>query len=125
LAKATVVRIATYLFVVSAVGAVACRTAPPRAPVPTVAPASDSVHVRVSGVSSLKRGDKVLLIVNGERLGTGTSDGRHIIPDPPLDTLRLNDVDSVAAFTGPTARQIYLLGDDQRGVVFFWISAKH
>jgi hypothetical protein len=31
----------------------------------------------------------------------------------------------VAAFTGPTARQIYLLGDDQRGVVFFWISAKH
>ena len=123
--KATVAQIAICLSVLSVAGALSCRTSPRPTPVPRVTLAPDSTHIRVNGVSSLKRGDKVLLIVNGERLGTGTSDGRHIIPDPPLDTLRLNDVDSVAAFTGPTARQIYLLGDDQRGVVFLWISAKH
>ena len=123
--KATVVQIAVCLPVLSIAAALACRTSPRRFTQPTVALAPDSAHVRVNGVSSLKRGDKVLLIVNGERVGTGTSDGRHIIPDPPLDTLRLDAVDSVAAFTGPTARQIYLLSDDQRGVVFFWISAKH
>lgn len=65
----------------------------------------------------------MLVIVDGERAGTGTADGSHVTLDPPLDTLTPASVDSTAYWISPLARQLYLLPPDEQGVVFLWTSA--
>jgi hypothetical protein len=104
--------------------AIACSAAPRAAATAAPRLTTAGAQIRLDGERDLRRGDKVLLIVNGERAGSGTFDGHQVQPDAPLDTLQLQRIDSAAVFAGPMARAIYLLDRDQRGVVFLWMSAR-
>jgi hypothetical protein len=71
--------------------------------------------------SLLARGDKVLVIIDGEKRGTGSYDGARVVLDPPLDTLPSARVDSVRIRIGPAAREMYGVSYRMVGVLLVWM----
>ena len=69
----------------------------------------------------LSRGDKLLVMIDGEKRGTGTYDGNRVVLDPPLDTLPQSRVDSVRVRVGPAAREMYGLSYRMVGVLLVWL----
>lgn len=69
----------------------------------------------------LSRGDKLLVIVDGEKRGTGTYNGDRVLLDPPLDTLPPSRVDSVRVRVGPAAREMYGVNYRMVGVLLVWL----
>ncbi len=69
----------------------------------------------------LTRGDKVLVLVNGEQCGSGTYDGTRVVLEAPLDTLSPARVDSVRIRIGPAAREMYGVSYRMVGVMLVWL----
>jgi hypothetical protein len=69
----------------------------------------------------LARGDKVLVIVDGEKKGTGTYNGQRVVLDPPLDTLTPARIDSTRVRVGPAARELYGVSYRMVGVLLVWL----
>ncbi|MGH7621861.1 MAG: hypothetical protein ACREMU_05940 [Gemmatimonadaceae bacterium] len=69
----------------------------------------------------LTRGDKLMVMIDGEKRGTGTYDGSRVVLDPPLDTLPQARVDSVRVRVGPAAREMYGLSYRMVGVLLVWL----
>jgi hypothetical protein len=69
----------------------------------------------------LARGDKVLVMIDGEQKGTGTYNGRSVVLDPPLDTLTPSRIDSTRVRVGPAARELYGLSYRMVGVLLVWL----
>ena len=69
----------------------------------------------------LSRGDKVLVMIDGEKKGTGTYNGQRVILDPPLDTLTPSRIDSTRVRVGPAARELYGVGYKMVGVLLVWL----
>lgn len=69
----------------------------------------------------LSRGDKLLVMIDGEKGGTGTYDGTRVVLDPPLDTLPQSRVDSVRVRVGPAAREMYGVSYRMVGVLLVWL----
>src|SRR5665213_3773456 len=69
----------------------------------------------------LTRGDKVLVVIDGEKRGTGTYNGERVVLDPPLDTLPQSRVDSVRVRVGPAAREMYGVSYRMVGVLLVWL----
>jgi hypothetical protein len=69
----------------------------------------------------LTRGDKVLVLIDGEKRGTGTYNGDRVVLDPPLDTLTPERVDSVQIRVGPAAREMYGVSYRMVGVLLVWL----
>jgi hypothetical protein len=69
----------------------------------------------------LARGDKVLVMIDGEKKGTGTYNGQSVILDPPLDTLSPSRIDSTRVRVGPAARELYGLSYRMVGVLLVWL----
>lgn len=71
--------------------------------------------------SLLSRGDKLLVMIDGEKRGTGTYNGDRVVLDPPLDTLPPSRVDSVRVRVGPAAREMYGVSYRMVGVLLVWL----
>ena len=71
----------------------------------------------------LSRGAKLLVVIDGEKRGTGTYDGDRVVLDPPLDTLPSSRVDSVRVRVGPAAREMYGVSYRMVGVLLVWLRA--
>lgn len=71
----------------------------------------------------LTRGDKLLVVIDGEKRGTGTYNGERVVLDPPLDTLPPSRVDSVRVRVGPAAREMYGVSYRMVGVLLVWLRA--
>jgi len=69
----------------------------------------------------LSRGDKLLVVIDGEKRGTGTYNGERVVLDPPLDTLPQSRVDSVRVRVGPAAREMYGVSYRMVGVLLVWL----
>ncbi len=69
----------------------------------------------------LARGDKVLVLIDGEKKGTGTYNGQRVVLDPPLDTLTPSRIDSVRVRVGPSTRELYGVGYKMVGVLLVWL----
>jgi hypothetical protein len=69
----------------------------------------------------LARGDKVLVMIDGERKGTGTYNGQSVVLDPPLDTLSPSRIDSTRVRVGPAARELYGVSYRMVGVLLVWL----
>ena len=69
----------------------------------------------------LARGDKVLVMIDGEKKGTGTYNGQRVVLDPPLDTLTTSRIDSTRVRVGPAARELYGLSYRMVGVLLVWL----
>jgi hypothetical protein len=69
----------------------------------------------------LTRGDKLLVVIDGEKRGTGTYNGERVVLDPPLDTLPQSRVDSVRVRVGPAARELYGVSYRMVGVLLVWL----
>jgi hypothetical protein len=69
----------------------------------------------------LARGDKVLVIIDGEKKGTGTYNGQRVVLDPPLDTLTPARIDSTRVRVGPAARELYGVSYRMVGVLLVWL----
>jgi hypothetical protein len=69
----------------------------------------------------LSRGDKVLVVIDGEKKGTGTFNGERVVLDPPLDTLAPSRIDSARVRVGPGAREMYGLSYRMVGVLLVWL----
>jgi hypothetical protein len=69
----------------------------------------------------LARGDKVLVMIDGEKKGTGTYNGERVVLDPPLDTLTPSRIDSTRVRVGPAARELYGLSYRMVGVLLVWL----
>lgn len=69
----------------------------------------------------LTRGDKLLVVIDGEKRGTGTYNGDRVVLDPPLDTLPQSRVDSVRVRVGPAAREMYGVSYRMVGVLLVWL----
>jgi hypothetical protein len=69
----------------------------------------------------LARGDKVLVMIDGERKGTGTYNGQRVVLDPPLDTLTPSRIDSTRVRVGPAARELYGVSYRMVGVLLVWL----
>jgi hypothetical protein len=69
----------------------------------------------------LARGDKVLVMIDGEKKGTGTYNGQRVVLDPPLDTLTPSRIDSTRVRVGPAARELYGLSYRMVGVLLVWL----
>jgi hypothetical protein len=69
----------------------------------------------------LARGDKVLVMIDGEKKGTGTYNGQSVVLDPPLDTLTTARIDSTRVRVGPAARELYGLSYRMVGVLLVWL----
>jgi hypothetical protein len=69
----------------------------------------------------LTRGDKVLVVIDGEKRGSGTYNGERVVLDPPLDTLTPARIDSVRIRVGPAARELYGVSYRMVGVLLVWL----
>jgi hypothetical protein len=69
----------------------------------------------------LARGDKVLVVIDGEKKGTGTYNGQRVVLDPPLDTLTPTRIDSARVRVGPSTRELYGVGYKMVGVLLVWL----
>jgi len=69
----------------------------------------------------LARGDKVLVMIDGEKKGTGTYNGQRVVLDPPLDTLTTSRIDSTRVRVGPAARELYGVSYRMVGVLLVWL----
>ena len=69
----------------------------------------------------LARGDKVLVMIDGEKKGTGTYNGQRVVLDPPLDTLTPARIDSTRVRVGPAARELYGVSYRMVGVLLVWL----
>jgi hypothetical protein len=69
----------------------------------------------------LSRGDKVLVVIDGEKKGTGTYDGQRVVLDPPLDTLTPSRIDSARVRVGPATREMYGVSYRMVGVLLVWL----
>lgn len=69
----------------------------------------------------LNRGDKVLVVINGEKRGSGTYDGQRVVLDPPLDTLAAASIDSARIRVGPATREMYGVSYRMVGVLLVWL----
>ena len=69
----------------------------------------------------LARGDKVLVMIDGEKKGTGTYNGQSVVLDPPLDTLTPARIDSTRVRVGPATRELYGLSYRMVGVLLVWL----
>jgi len=69
----------------------------------------------------LARGDKVLVVIDGEKKGTGTYNGQRVILDPPLDTLTPSRIDSTRVRVGPATRELYGVSYKMVGVLLVWL----
>ncbi|HSU93807.1 MAG TPA: hypothetical protein VLI43_08850 [Gemmatimonadaceae bacterium] len=69
----------------------------------------------------LARGDKVLVMIDGEKKGTGTYNGQSVVLDPPLDTLSPSRIDSTRVRVGPATRELYGLSYRMVGVLLVWL----
>jgi hypothetical protein len=69
----------------------------------------------------LARGDKVLVVIDGEKRGTGTYNGERVVLDPPLDTLTPARIDSARIRVGPATRELYGVSYQMVGVLLVWL----
>lgn len=69
----------------------------------------------------LSRGDKVLVVIDGEKKGTGTYNGQRVVLDPPLDTLAPARIDSARIRVGPATRELYGVSYRMVGVLLVWL----
>jgi hypothetical protein len=69
----------------------------------------------------LTRGDKLLVVIDGEKKGTGTYNGERVVLDPPLDTLTPARIDSARIRVGPAARELYGVSYRMVGVLLVWL----
>jgi hypothetical protein len=69
----------------------------------------------------LTRGDKVLVVIDGEKRGTGTYNGERVVLDPPLDTLTPARIDSARIRVGPATREMYDVSYRMVGVLLVWL----
>ena len=69
----------------------------------------------------LTRGDKVMVVIDGEKKGTGTYNGQRVVLDPPLDTLTPSRIDSARVRVGPATRELYGLSYRMVGVLLVWL----
>lgn len=69
----------------------------------------------------LTRGDKVLVLIDGEKRGTGTYNGERVVLDPPLDTLTPARIDSARVRVGPATREMYGVSYRMVGVLLVWL----
>ena len=69
----------------------------------------------------LARGDKVLVVINGEKRGSGTYNGERVVLDPPLDTIAAARIDSARIRVGPAMREIYGVSYRMVGVLLVWL----
>ncbi len=69
----------------------------------------------------LTRGDKVLVVIDGEKRGTGTYNGERVVLDPPLDTLAPARIDSARVRVGPATREMYGVSYRMVGVLLVWL----
>jgi hypothetical protein len=69
----------------------------------------------------LTRGDKVLVVIDGEKKGTGTYNGERVVLDPPLDTLTPARIDSARIRVGPATRELYGVSYRMVGVLLVWL----
>lgn len=69
----------------------------------------------------LNRGDKVLVVINGEKRGSGTYNGERVVLDPPLDTLAPARIDSARIRVGPATREMYGVSYRMVGVLLVWL----
>jgi hypothetical protein len=69
----------------------------------------------------LSRGDKVLVVIDGEKRGTGTYNGDRVVLDPPLDTLAPARIDSARIRVGPSTREMYGVSYRMVGVLLVWL----
>ena len=69
----------------------------------------------------LSRGDKVLVVVDGETRGSGTYNGERVVLDPPLDTITPARIDSARIRVGPATREMYGVSYRMVGVLLVWL----
>jgi len=69
----------------------------------------------------LSRGDKVLVVIDGEKRGTGTYNGQRVVLDPPLDTITPARIDSARIRVGPATREMYGVSYRMVGVLLVWL----
>jgi hypothetical protein len=69
----------------------------------------------------LTRGDKVLVVIDGEKRGTGTYNGDRVVLDPPLDTITPARIDSARIRVGPATREMYGVSYRMVGVLLVWL----
>lgn len=69
----------------------------------------------------LTRGDKVLVVIDGEKRGSGTYNGERVVLDPPLDTISPARIDSARIRVGPATREMYGVGYKMVGVLLVWL----
>ena len=69
----------------------------------------------------LSRGDKVMVVIDGEKKGTGTYNGQRVVLDPPLDTITPARIDSARIRVGPAARELYGVSYRMVGVLLVWL----
>ena len=69
----------------------------------------------------LARGDKVLVMIDGEKKGSGTYNGQRVVLDPPLETLTPARIDSARVRVGPAARELYGVSYRMVGVLLVWL----
>ncbi|MDQ2767632.1 MAG: hypothetical protein M3Y30_10795 [Gemmatimonadota bacterium] len=69
----------------------------------------------------LTRGDKVLVVIDGEKRGSGTFNGERVVLDPPLDTISPARIDSARVRVGPATREMYGVSYRMIGVMLVWM----
>ncbi|MEP7085799.1 MAG: hypothetical protein ABI884_00575 [Gemmatimonadota bacterium] len=69
----------------------------------------------------LSRGDKVLVVIDGEKQGSGTFNGDRVVLDPPLDTISPARIDSARIRVGPATREMYGVSYRMVGVLLVWL----
>ena len=93
------------------------RAANPTALAPELGDVADAQPV----APLLSRGDKVLVVIDGEKRGTGTYNGERVVLDPPLDTITPARIDSARVRVGPATREMYGVSYRMVGVLLVWL----
>jgi hypothetical protein len=93
------------------------RAANPTALAPELGEVADAQPV----APLLSRGDKVLVVIDGEKRGTGTFNGERVVLDPPLDTITPARIDSARIRVGPATREMYGVSYRMVGVLLVWL----
>jgi hypothetical protein len=87
----------------------------------TLAPELEGVADAEPESPLLTRGDKVMVVIDGEKRGTGTYNGQRVVLDPPLDTLSPSRIDSARIRVGPATREMYGVSYRMVGVLLVWL----
>ena len=64
---------------------------------------------------------KVMVVIDGEKRGTGTYNGERVVLDPPLDTITPARIDSARIRVGPATREMYGVSYKMVGVLLVWL----